>query len=309
MIKDKLWTEKYRPRSIEQYTFQDADYKATFERMAREKDIPHLLLSGVQGTGKSSLAQILITACEVEDNEVLTINASKDNSVEIVRDKIHSFVSRMSMGPFRVVLLEEIDYFSTHGQKTLCSMMEMYADSARFIFTCNLVHRLLPELKSRCQHFHFKAFDKDDILETMAKMLIAETIKFNITDLEVYINAEYPDLRKIINVLQQNSSDGTLLKYHGNSDTNSNKFEFLDLLKKDKWDDIRKVLCNSMTTEEWESVFRLLYENLEKSPKFSNQESWEEGIVIIADHLYRHTMVSDPEINVSAMLIRLSMVK
>jgi len=209
------------------------------------------------------------------------------------------------MGDFKVVQLEEADYLTHNAQAVLRQLMEEYADVARFIMTCNYDHKIIPAIKSRCQQFRFHAFDKDDIAERIAMVLISEHVKFNEDLLYKYVAAGYPDIRKIINLVQQNVVDENLMS-PTETEAGDYKFQLLELLATDSWLEIRKLLCANVPAEEWEAVYRFLYENLNKSGRFSNQAKWEEGIVIIADHLYKHGIVADPEINAAAMFIRLA---
>ena len=301
----KLWVEKYRPQTVEDYIWQDDTQKRAILRMIGEGSIPHLLLSGVQGSGKTTLSKMLVLALNIDPTDVLLINASDENNVDTIRDKIKGFVSSWAMGDFKVVQLEEADYLTHNAQAVLRQLMEEYADVARFIMTCNYDHKIIPAIKSRCQQFRFHAFDKDDIAERIAMILISEHVKFNEDLLYKYVASGYPDIRKIINLIQQNVVDGSLLP-PTEVEAGDYKFQMLDLLSTDDWLEIRKLLCATVPAEEWEAVYRFLYENLNKSGKFANEAKWEEGIVVIADHLYKHGIVADPEINAAAMFIRLA---
>ena len=304
----KLWVEKYRPNHLEDYIFQNTNQKLSFAKMIADKSIPHLLLSGVQGTGKTTMAMLLINELELDDTDVLIINASDENNVDTIRDKLKSFVATFALGPFKVVLLEEADYITPQGQAVLRRLMEEYTDSARFILTCNYEHKIVPAIQSRCQHYRFKSFDKDDIAERVVNILATEHVKFSLEMIDKYVAAGYPDVRKIIQLLQQNSIDGVLSEPTSDGEVGDYKFELLDLIERDSWFEIRKMLCGQVAAEEWEDVYRFLYENMHKSAKFSNQDKWEAGIVIVADHLYKHGIVADPEINAAAMFIRLTQV-
>jgi len=307
--KHTLWTEKYRPRTLKEYIFHDERQQLSIENMVANGTIPHLLLSGVQGSGKTTLAQIIINELGVDPMDVLTLNASDENSVDVMRDKIRNFVSTFAMGDFKIVHLEEADYVSLAGQAVLRKLMEdEYADSARFILTCNYESKIMPAIRSRCQQFRFKAPDRTDVTEYIAGILLSEHIKFDLELLDKYIVVGYPDVRKIVNLIQQNSSSGSLLSLSQETETGDYKFALLDLIERDAWEDARALVCESVANEEWEDLYRFLYENLDKAPKYSIRDKWEAGIVVIADHLYKHSIVADPEINASAMFIRLSQI-
>lgn len=301
----KLWTEKYRPTSLDQYIFQDEQQQTAFTRMVEQKTIPHLLLSGVQGSGKTTIARILIQAMDLDTTDVLVINASRENSVDTVRDKIQNFVSTFAMGPFKIVHLEEADFISLSGQAIMREIMERYADHVRFILTCNYVNKIMPAIASRCQHFHFKAGNKEDILMYCASILVEENVKGKKETLTKYIAYGYPDIRKIVNSLQQNSFDGKLHDPKLEGTAGDWKFSLLDLIEQDKWIDARKLITENITGDEWVELYRFLYENLNRSIKFSKQDKWEQAIVTISTYLYQHGIVADPEINAAAMVIEL----
>jgi len=303
---EKLWTEKYRPQTVEDYLFQNHTQKLAILKMVADQSIPNLLLSGVQGSGKTTLALMLIKELELEETDVLIINASDENSVDVIREKLKNFISTFAMGEYKVVLLEEADFITQNGQAVMRRLMEEFSDSARFILTCNYEHKIMPAIRSRCQHYRFKSFDKDEIAERVVTILATEQVKFTLDLIDKYVTAGYPDIRKIINLLQQNTIDGALQEPTSSGEVGDYKFKLLDLLERDNWFEVRKLLCGNVAAEEWEDVYRFLYENLEKSAKFSNQDKWEAGIVIIADHLYKHSAVADTEINASAMFIRLA---
>ena len=241
--------------------------------------------------------------------DYIIINASEQNSVDTIRDDIKAFITTCGFGELKYVLLEEADYISLNGQAVLRRMMEDYADSARFILTCNYEHKIMPAIRSRCQQFRFKAFDRNDIAERVVTILASEKVKFkSLTTVDKYIAVGYPDIRKIINLLQQNTFDGTLQEYSDSGETADYKFALLDLIAADDWVGARDLLCGSVATEEWEDLYTFLYNNLNKSNKFSTKDNWEAGIVVIADHLYKNAAIADPEVNAAAMLIRLSQI-
>lgn len=303
-----LWVEKYRPKTINEYVFHDASLKNSVEKMLKEKTIPHLLLSGVQGSGKTTLSRILLNELQIDPLDVLSINASDENDVETMRNKIKSFISTYAMGNFKVVRLEEADYLTPNAQSVLRAMMEDYADVARFILTCNYENKIVPPLKSRCQHFRFAKPNVDDVKVYVYEVLSAESVKFTGPLLEKYVAIGYPDIRKIINLVQQNSIDGKLQPPESKGETKDYKFALLEHIETGDWIEARKLACAEVAREEWEDVYRFLYENLDKAPSFGNRDKWESGIVIIADHLYKHSIVADPEINAAAMFIRLGQI-
>lgn len=305
MVTQKIWSEKYRPTNLKDYIFQNDTLEETVREMLSNGFIPHLLFSGVQGSGKSTLSFIIVKELGVDPTDVLTLNASDENSVDTVRDKIKNFISTHSFGEFKIVQLEEADYITPAAQAALRSFMEEYSDYARFILTCNYKHKIIPAIRSRCQEFHFEKPKMQHVLQNMYHILKKESIKTNLETLEFYVNAGYPDIRKIINLLQQNSTTGTLVKTEADA-TSDYKLELMGLIGDDKWSDARKLCCDQVSNEEWEDVYKFIYENLHTSGKFKNPTKWEEGIIVIAEHLYKHTLVAVPEINGAAMFIKLS---
>jgi len=216
------------------------------------------------------------------------------------------------MGKFKIVNLEEADYLSPNAQAVLRQLMEEYSDTARFILTCNYENKIIPAIKSRCQQFRFTKPDRDAVLLFVGDILLAEKVNFTLEQLEGYVSVGYPDIRKIINLLQQNTIDGKqrhreLLPLN-ETETGDYKFKLLELIETGDWVSARKLACAQVSSEEWESVYTFLYENLDKSPSFTQRDKWEAGIVIIADHLYKHSLVADPEINAAAMFIRLGQI-
>lgn len=303
----KLWAEKYRPSTIDQYVFHDAAQEEQVMEMVKNKTIPHLLLSGVQGSGKTTLARILITSLEMDDTDVLEINASDERGIDVFRDIIKNFCNAAPMGEFKIVHLEEADALTPQAQRALKSYMEEVSDYVRFILTCNTVNKIIPPIRSRCQEFFFRASDPNDVAEYIVTILAAEKIKFDLDTIDQYIALAHPDVRKIVNMVQQNSHGGMLHPPAGYESGGAEyQFKLMDLIEADDWVGARKLLCSSVTADDWEGVYRYLYENIHKSPKYSKTDAWETAIVTIAEHLYKHTLVADPEINAAAMLIKLS---
>lgn len=309
MSKDYLWTEKYRPKSIDQYVFHDAQQRASFMKFIDHKTIPHLLLSGVQGSGKTTIAKILCAAMDIDDTDILVINASDERGIDTFRDSVKNFASSISMGAFKIVHLEEADMLTPAAQAALKRFMEEVHETVRFILTCNHENKIIPPIKSRCQHFHFKAGDRNDIAEYLITILAAEHVRFDLPLLDKYVAFGYPDIRKMVNALQQNSIDGVLQSPTFDGEDGDYKFKLIDLIERNKWVEARKLLCGTVSNDEWEDVYRFMYENIARAPRFSDdKDKWEEAILVIAEHLYKHSIVADPEINCAAMMIRLGQI-
>lgn len=303
-----LWTEKYRPQVVDDYIFHDAQQKAAVMRMINDKSIPQLLLSGVQGSGKTTLAQILIRAMGLDETDVLTVNASDERGIDTFRNSIKNFSMSMAMGRFKIVHLEEADMLTPQAQAALKRFMEETSEFVRFILTCNHVNKIIVPIRSRCQEFFFRAADSNDIAEYLIRILATEGVKFDLDLLDKYLAHGYPDVRKIVNLLQQNTVNKELQPPTLSGETGDYKFKLIELLETNKWVEARKLVCASVTSDEWDNVYRFLYENISRSPKFTNKEKWEEAILAIAEHLYKNTIVADPEINAAALFIRLGQI-
>lgn len=300
----QLWTELYRPKDIDGYVFRDESQREQVKQWIKEGIIPHLLFSGAAGIGKTTLAKILIKALNIDDYDVLEINASRTNSVDDVRDKIVNFVSTMPFGDFKIVLLDEADYLSPNAQAALRGVMEEYSQTARFIMTCNYPHKIIPALHSRCQGFHVEKVDHTEFTARAATVLVTEGVEFDLDTLDSYVKATYPDLRKCLNLTQQNSTDGKLKPPNEtNTSTVDYKLAMVDLFKHGKTREARQLLCSQARPEEMPEIFRWMYDNLDLFSK--TVEGQDEAIGIICKGAANISLVADAEINLSATLTEL----
>jgi replication factor C small subunit len=300
----ELWVEKYRPNTVDGYVFRDNHQKEQVQSWIQQKSIPHLLFSGAAGIGKTTLAKVLFNELDLNPLDVLEINASRTNSVEDVRDKIVNFVQMIPFGDFKVVLLDEADYLSPNAQAALRGVMEEYHTTARFILTCNYPNRIIPALHSRCQGFHIERVDVTEFTARVATILVEENIEFDLDTLDTFVKATYPDLRKCINTVQMNSMGDKLhTPEKGDSGQADYKLEMVSLFKAGKITEARKLVCGQARPEEIEEIYRWLYDNV---AIFGEDATQDKAILIIKQGLVDHTLVSDPEINLAATLIRLS---
>ena len=301
---NNLWVEKYRPNTLDGYVFRDINQRQQIENWIKEKTIPHLLFSGHAGIGKTTLAKILLNLLDTNDLDVLEINASRVNSVDDVRNKITNFVQMIPFGDFKVVLLDEADYLSHNAQAALRGLLEEYHTTALFIITCNYPNKIIPALHSRCQGFHIEKVDPTEFTARVATILVEENIEFDLDTLDTYVKAKYPDLRKCINTVQMNSSTGKLVSPNEvDANLSDWRIQMVELFKQGKVSQARKLVCSQIRPEEVEEIFRWLYDNIEL---FGEDAQQEKAILIIKQGLADHTLVSDPEINLAATMVRLS---
>ena len=302
----ELWVEKYRPSSIDTYVFRDDQQRRQVNGWKEDGALPHLLFSGAPGTGKTTLAKVLLQELDVDSMDILEINASNENSVDIIRSKITNFSSTMPFGDMKYVLLDEADYITPNGQAALRGVMETYHTSCRFILTCNYPQRIIPALHSRCQGFHIEKLDTNEFTARIATICIEENVDVDLETLDTYVQATYPDLRKAINLTQQNVIDGVLQKpQEGDGNTSDWMLSAIELFKAGKYKEARGMIVGQARPEEYEEVYKFMYRNLNLWGDTEMKQ--DQAIVIIRNGIAKGIAVADPEINLAATLVELQM--
>jgi len=302
----ELWIEKYRPKTIDGYVFVDDNQRQQVESWIRDGSIPNLLFSGSPGTGKTTLGKMLINELGVDEYDVLYANGSKEGrKIEWV-DKLISFCQTMPFGKFKVVFIDEADYLNPNSvQPAMRNLMEDYSHSVRFILTCNYPNKIIPPLHSRLQQLHILKTDHTEFTARAATVLVTENVEFDIDTLDSYVRATYPDLRKCLQLLQQNSLTGVLAAPNSTDKSVGDwKVDCVDLFKQGKIREARTLICQQSTPEETDDIFRWMYDNLDLWAK--DVERQDQAIIIIRNGMANMPMVADQEINLSATLCELS---
>ena len=300
MAEHSLWVERYRPTQLENYVGNE-HLKAKVERYIKSNDVPHLLLYGRAGTGKTTLAKLIVKNIECD---YLYINASDENSVDTVRNKVRQFASTIGFKDMKVIILDECDYITPNAQAALRNLMETFSKHCRFILTCNFVERIIDPLQSRCQVFEIIPPSKKDVAVHLTKVMELESITYDNEDLKVLIDSSYPDVRKIINATQRSVVDNKVVMDRQSTIQNDYKLKVLDILKtqdkKTAFANLRQLLADN-AIRDYSDCFRLLYDNVDEFAA-GNMAA---VILILARYEQSDMQVVDKEINFMAMLIEL----
>jgi replication factor C small subunit len=300
-VENTLWTEAFRPSTLDGYIGNEH----TIEKVRifiENGDVPHLLFYGPAGTGKTTLAKIIANGV---DADIMYINASDENSVDTVRDKIKRYASTVGFKRWKIVILDEADFLTPNGQAALRNLMETYSKTTRFILTCNYVEKIIDPIQSRCQVFGITPPNKRDVAQRLVTVLDDKGVKYDVKDVATIINASYPDVRRAINAAQAQVVNGEL-RIDKQSTVQANYMtEILEVLKnlKDKkkaFTQIRQIIADSKV-KDFQPLFTFLYDTI---------DDYGTGhvagvILILAEAQYQDAHAVDKEINTMAMFVKL----
>jgi len=299
-VKHSLWVEKYRPTKLDNYIGND-HLKSKVSVYLESGDIPHLLLFGRAGTGKTTLAKLLVNNI---DCDYLYINASDENSVDVVREKVKNFASTLGFQDMKVIILDECDYITPNAQAALRNLMETFSKNCRFILTCNYVERIIDPIQSRCQSFQIIPPDRKQVAQHLANILGNENIEYDIKDIATIVNGGYPDVRRVINGAQRQVVNGNLVIDENTITQNDYKTKVLEILtkqdKKTSFQNIRQLLADSKVSD-FSDLFRLMFDTVDDWGKGHIAEC----ILILSKYQQSDAVVVDKEINIMAMFVEI----
>ena len=294
-----LWVEKYRPKKLEDYVGND-HLKQKISDYISTSDVPHLLLFGKAGTGKTTLAKLIVNSINCDH---IIINASDENNVDTVRNKVKSFASTIGFKDLKVVILGEFDYMTPNAQAILRNLMETFSKHCRFILTCNYVEKVIDPIQSRCQTFQIVPPTKRDVAIQISKILNAENVKFEPKEIVPIVDAAYPDIRKIINTCQLNSSKGVLKVDTGSIVDSDIKVKVVEILKskddkRNRYMNLRQAIADSRI-QDFTELYTYLYEKVDEYASGNTSAV----ILELAQGQHKDALVVDKEICFMATLI------
>ena len=292
-----LWVEKYRPKDLSTYVGNE-HLKEKVKVYLESEDVPHLLLFGKAGTGKTTLAKIVVNNI---DCDYMYINASDENKVDDVRNKIKTFASSVGFKSLKVIILDECDYLTPNAQAALRNLMETFSKHCRFILTCNYVERIIDPIQSRCQSYKVVPPSKKEVAAQMVNILNQESVSYELDDIALIVNAGYPDIRRVINSAQRQIVDGKLKIDTSSVIQNNYKLQLLEMLSNgSKLNDIRQLIADNSISD-YSEIYRLLYDEVDNYGKGKQAEC----IMNIAEAQFQDVNVVDKEINFMSLIIRI----
>lgn len=295
--KHTLWIEKYRSENLEQYIGNDV-IKSRIEDCIEQNDIPHFIFAGTAGTGKTTLAKLIVTNIKCD---YIYINASDENGIDVIREKVKGFASAASFQPLKVVILDESDFLTQPAQAALRNIIEEYSASTRFVLTCNYIERLIEPLQSRCEIHMLKPPSMGQVAKhVVTNILEVEKVEFDINEVVALIKDSYPDVRSIIKNLQAGTKDNKFTFTVSSTDWLNKLTDILMSRDKKAWYTIRQLVADTQV-DDFQTAYRYMFDNLEKY-SFGHDA---EISVVLDDFIWRAGVVPDKEINFSACIAKI----
>jgi replication factor C small subunit len=295
--KHTLFTEKYRPDTLEGYIGND-DFKSSLQQWIDSNDIPHLLLTGGAGTGKTTAAKLIINNINCDS---LYINCSDENGIDTIRDKVKSFASAASFKPQKVVIMDEADFLTINAQAALRNIIETYSLNTRFVFTCNYIERIIDPIQSRTVMFELTPPSMQDVAFKCVEILDLEEITYTKADIVRIVKQTYPDIRKSLNLLQSSIKNGELIESRTVTNFKQTSDQVIELLKGQNiknFTTIRQLVMDS-NVRDYNELYRVLFE---RADEFTDSAI---ATLIIADYQYKSIMAPDKEITFCAAISKL----
>jgi replication factor C small subunit len=296
-----LWVEKYRPQTLADYVGNET-IKETIQQYLDNNDIPHLLLYGKAGTGKTTLAKLIVNTIKCD---FMIINASDENNVDTVRNKVKNFASSVGFAGFKVVILDEFDYMTPNAQAILRNLMETFSKHCRFILTCNYIEKIIDPIQSRCQSFAITPPTKKAVAIQVSKILDAEKITYDIKNVADIVSSYYPDIRRILNTCQLQSAKGELKVDHAIMVESNFQTKLIELLKssndkRNLFINIRQAVADNRLND-YSEMYSMLYDKVDDYAAGNTANV----ILTIADGLSKDALVVDKEIVFMSTIIQI----